>query len=110
MPSVKVASTPELLRLARVSTMRGYNRALKPEWIEEFLDPQGAHILEFLIPHEHAQGRPVPLHARCQVLLKVEGSMNPMQVFLDVPMDEFNALPSVEGDEIAFSSPPAIAR
>jgi hypothetical protein len=99
--SIKVASTPELIRLARVSTMRGYNRQLDPEWIEEFLDPSGAHVIEFLIPHEHAQGQPVPLHARCQVFLKVQGTMNPMQVFIDIPIDEFNALPTVDKEAVA---------
>jgi hypothetical protein len=97
---VKVVSTPELLRLARVAQMRDYNRQIDPDWIEEFLDPQGAHVLEFLIPHEHAQGKEVPLHARCQVLLKVEGTMNPMQAFLDIPIKEYNALPAAEYDKV----------
>lgn len=95
---VKVASTPDLLRLARVAQMRDYNRQIDPEWIEKYVDPHGAHIVEFLIPHEHAQGQEVPLHARCQILLKMTDSLRPMQVLLDIPIQEYNGLPSVDYD------------
>lgn len=97
---VKVASTPDLIRLARVAQMRDYNRQIDPEWIEEFVDPHGAHVIEFLIPHEHAQGKEVPLHARCQVLVKVDGTMSPMQVVLDIPIKEYNELPAVDYDPV----------
>lgn len=98
---VKVASTPDLIRLARVAQMRDYNRQVDPKWIEEFVDPHGAHVIEFLIPHEHAQGKEVPLHARCQVLVKVDETMSPMQIILDIPIKEYNELPAVDYDPVA---------
>ena len=41
------------------------------------LDPEGLHVLEPLMEHDHQHSQPDQRHTRCAVLIKQDGSSDP---------------------------------
>lgn len=88
---VRIARTPELRIIARNARNAGYNRQLPDEFIDT-LDPDGIHVVEPLFSHEHANGKLVDLHYRCQVYLKEPGVVEPKLAIVDLMDDDLDSL------------------
>ena len=73
----------------------GYNKALKPEPLEKYLDSIDEDTrfpIIFSMSHNHAAGKPVEEHIRCEIILDNEGSKS----LLDLDLDLFNTLERIE--------------
>ena len=87
----RIAGTPELRILARNGREAGYNRQLPTEIIET-LDPEGIHVIEPLMVHEHAAGEPTEPHLRCQIYMKEQDSIQPRLAVVDFVSADVEAL------------------
>lgn len=93
--AAKVVTTEVLKHLAQKAEKQGYNRQVTDEFLRD-LDPDGFHIVSQVLLHEHAAGVQVAPHARCSVLAKAQGQDEPVEVFLDIPIDLFDLLPDAQ--------------
>lgn len=76
----------------------GYNRALEPTPLRNHLkkvDENTKFPIIFSTPHNHAAGKEVEEHVRCEILLNGSGS----KAFIDIDLDLFNGLERVEISE-----------
>ena len=76
----------------------GYNRALEPKPLRNHLkkvDEDTKFPIIFSMPHNHAAGKEVEEHVRCEILLNGSGS----KAFIDIDLDLFNGLERVEVPE-----------
>lgn len=89
--TTRIASTPELRIAASHGRASGYNRQL-PDEVVIALDPEGIHVIEPLMLHEHANGQEVQPHLRCQVYLKEPDSIQPRRVIVDLETEDVEAL------------------
>jgi hypothetical protein len=82
----------------------GYNRAIEPKPLQEYLDTMDDSAqfpITFHMLHEHAGGVKVEEHVRCMVVLNGEGS----RAMIDIDLDFFNRLNTIEVPEtMAISS------
>ena len=92
---MKIASTKQLTALNDYAQDH-FNRCLDPVSLNDKVDWDGLHILDAVLIHEHHLGKQVDPHLRCVVLIKCKHTMVPDEVFLDVEIDQYEALP---GDE-----------
>jgi hypothetical protein len=65
-----VTNTDGLLAMARTSS--GRNREANIEELQQWLDPDGCHVLCMHFIHEHVMGEPVEPHMRTQWMAKVK--------------------------------------
>lgn len=79
---VKLCRTPQLVEAATASQQEELNRLL-PDELLEALDPDGVHVVQPMMVHEHAGGQEVEQHLRCRVYLKVSGTSDPVLTFAD---------------------------
>lgn len=93
--TAKVVTAPMLDALNRTAAKKHYNRQITDEAIAS-LDPNGFHIIDPVMIHEHAGGEPVAPHLRCTVLMKFKDSQEPQYTTLDIPFDVFDTLPSAD--------------
>lgn len=93
---MKVVGTPELLSLSWDAAKRQYNRQLDSDRLEKNIDPDGVHILEMFMIHEHKHGLKCEPHARCRVLIKVKGKDEPVEAWLDIELGKFDKLMDME--------------
>ena len=91
----RVASKDAIKHLNKVAARRNYNRQLSTSTIRK-LDPDGVNVLAVALIHEHAEGKLVDPHYRCFVFLKFTDDAAPHRAMLDVPMDEYDALTTVD--------------
>ena len=89
--STRIASTLELRIVASHGRASGYNRQLSQEVLRG-LDPEGIHVIEPLMLHEHANGKPVEPHLRCQVYLKEPAQTYPRRAIVDLEIEDVEAL------------------
>jgi|TARA_R110000787_G_scaffold11778_5_gene38656 hypothetical protein len=97
--AVKFLPYPLLLKAAATARKRNYNRQVTDEFVNKTVpeaDPD--HDFNYPIvksfPHEHAQGKPVNMHMRCEILGPWGPSEQPiLSVLLDIDMDLFTKLP-----------------
>ena len=82
---IQKVGTGGLKRHNDLSIAQGYNRYFCDRFFRD-ADPRGVHIISVLMIHEHAQMRPVEPHYRCMVLAKIRRRMEPVLVFLDLPI------------------------
>jgi lysozyme family protein len=76
----------------------GYNRALEPKPLRAHLKKveKGTKFpIVFSMSHNHAAGKEVEEHIRCEILLDASGS----KAFIDMDKDLFNGLERVEVPE-----------
>ena len=95
----RVLDSEDFRTIATDSIKRGYNRLPSDELLEA-LDPDGLHVLELTLPHEHINGRRVDLHMRTEWLVKIVDEDKPVRVFMDMSWDNYNAIPEREREEI----------
>jgi hypothetical protein len=89
---VKVADTTTITLLNEKAITLGRNQSLDPDALRKLLDPDGVHVCEFTMLHEHQGGRPTNPHMRTRWLLKVKGSDLPQAGLIDIEMEDFDRL------------------
>lgn len=100
---VRVMSTEMVAEGTRVAVQRKYNRRLTSEELGA-IDPEGIHLAWVMLLHEHAQGVAVPVHYRCQVMLKLREREEPYEMLLDLDIDFFKSLPTVQSVREAMAA------
>lgn len=85
---IYAADSREILDISQEGEGLNYNRQISEAGLR-MLDPKGVHIIRVFMIHEHAMGKRVDPHYRCQVMLKHRGSMEPQAVWMDIPMHFF---------------------
>jgi hypothetical protein len=90
------ASKDHFLAIARAGEKEDFNRQVNWELLDDQMDPKGTNICVFTMVHEHKHGYRVDPHLRTRWLLKLRGTMEPAEVFLDMSFDHFNGLPTLE--------------
>ena len=76
----------ETLRIINASSIAAdRNRNLVPEFFDD-VDSDGIHVVAFNMVHNDVE-------IRVQLYVKMKNTMNPTVVWLDMSMDEFDALP-----------------
>lgn len=88
----RVVDTRGLRALASDAARHNLNRV--PE-LPENIDPDGYHLLSMVLFGHNMDSSPV-LHHRCTVLIKVQGSLKPVEAMLDITDTAFTNLPSAE--------------
>lgn len=91
----RVATTQQLREIAAAGLANGYNRVLD---VPENVNPTGAHVLTIVI-FDHNGDRnddDVDMHHRCQLMLGLKDTMEPMYTFIDISERDFSSLPTVE--------------
>jgi hypothetical protein len=96
---LKFFTWPQLHEAAHLAVERGYNRQLDLAQVDG-LRHDGRFPITFTLPHEHANGQPVPMHMRCLAILDSEGG----QGWIDTDMGIYNSL-----DEFDAPDPRRIA-
>jgi hypothetical protein len=99
MAKYQIADTPTMLLLALAAQKAGYNRQLDIDKLNADLDPKGIHICFFNMLHEHIAGKLVDPHIRSMWHLKVSGSSEPVEVSLDISMEQFRLLAVHDTDD-----------
>ena len=56
------------------------------------LDPDGVHVIGFHMIHE----RPGAVDVRSHVMVKMKDKPDPAEIWLDIPIKEFNKLPNLD--------------
>ena len=96
---VKFLPYPLLLEAAKTARKRNYNRQVTDEFVNTVVpeaDPDQDFNYPIInsFPHEHAQGKSVDMHMRCEILGPWGDVEIPIvSVFLDVDMELFTKLP-----------------
>jgi hypothetical protein len=94
---MKIITSKVLTDVNTQSKNYQFNRTLSDEFIAH-LDPAGLNVLNIaLFSHndDHAQIR----HHRCRLYAKFENSLEPVEVFLDIAIDTYNRLTTIQDVE-----------
>jgi len=73
----------------------GYNRALEPKALANYLETCADDIkfpIIYSMIHSYAQGKMVDPHVRCGIAMKPDGNIS----FVDIDLDFYNGLDSIE--------------
>jgi hypothetical protein len=98
MDSLPVLTKKQLESANSWAIKMGYNRALEPKPLRAHLkkvDKDTKFPIVFSMPHNHAAGKEVEEHVRCEILLNGSGS----KALIDIDLDLFNGLERVEVPE-----------
>ena len=90
---LKYFTKAQLKRAAQIAFERDYNRQLDLDFVDGL--PNKDFPVTFTLPHEHANGKPVPMHMRCNIIFDAEGNTG----FLDTDMDIYNSLGSFDAPD-----------
>lgn len=74
----RVADTPSLLALAALA--HGRNRSVYEDRLARDVDMHGFHVLAYRLLHNDVEWRTM-------WFVKIRGSMEPVEIWLDVPLD-----------------------
>jgi hypothetical protein len=96
---MKIVSTKTLCAITDDASSNNYNRILSSLAINK-LDPEGTHVLSFVMEHQHAGGQEVPAHVRADAFLKFRDEELPQKAIVDVPMDFWEQLKDVVPDQL----------
>ena len=95
MDDVPVLTKEQLLDANNWAIEMGYNRALEPKPLQKYLDEvdKGTRFpIIFSMAHNHAEGKKVEEHVRCEIILDITGS----KAFIDMDLDLFNSLERIK--------------
>jgi lysozyme family protein len=95
MEFIPVLTKKQLTNVNDWAIEMGYNRALEPKPLHNHLskiDEDTKFPIIYSFPHNHAAGKEVEEHVRCEILLDGSGS----KAFIDIDVDLFNGLERVE--------------
>ena len=85
-----IMDTPTLIRANENAVKLNQNRSVTDEFIT-MLDPDGTHVITFHMLHTNFEGTD---GIRCHIYCKVKGRDEPVAVWIDVTVEEFNTLPT----------------
>lgn len=110
----RVCNTETLLSLCALADKYEFNRRANTELLAKEIDPDGIHLLQCFIQYHRASIGPTvepawPDHHRCYVYCKVTGSDEPVNFWLDVPVQEFLLLHDAKWLEERMADPVAVA-
>jgi len=88
MAEVTVLNTELLKKINNDAVKHDRNRSVTDGFIEQ-LDPNGVHLVSFSMLHNDVE-------IRARILAKTKFSMEPTEIWLDMPIDVFNMLDRVE--------------
>ncbi len=88
--TARYADTHTFRRLNADAVDNQRNRAITDKG-ESILDPDGFHVVAFSMFHNEDE-------MRCQFLCKVTDSMEPVELWLDMDIDEYFELPKVAAE------------
>ena len=83
-----VLTTPDLEQIANDAIGAQTNRGLNQEGIRA-LDPDGVHVVKFHFLHNDSE-------VRAEILCKVIGQDEPVTIWQDIDLAQFNQLPTIE--------------
>lgn len=86
---MKVIDTTKLLSMVTQARNKGYNRQI-PTFIAINIDPNGKHVL--VSPFLHGDDQ-----IRCRILIKINGSDEPYECYMDIDLVEYNKIYEHEG-------------
>ena len=95
MDIVPVLTKEQLVDANNWAIEMGYNRALEPKPLQKYLDEanNGTRFpIIYSMPHNHAGGKEVDEHVRCEIILDIKGS----KALIDMDLDLFNSLERIK--------------
>lgn len=95
---VKFATKKQLIQINKRAIANNYNRSIIPEYLENLPDKLVFPVTLSLL-HEHAMGKPVEPHVRCQFTIGDANLRDIQQIFIDVEMDLFEMLSEADVPE-----------
>lgn len=93
---MKAVNTGSLEALICDAAKRGYNRQIDLAAFDRKADPDGIHVIQGILLHEHKAGKITAPHMRCRVLVKQRGTMRPAEAWLDIFLPTFIAIPDTD--------------
>jgi hypothetical protein len=104
-----VINTEDFKTISADSIKREYNRLPSDELLD-LLDPEGTHIMQLSLPHEHIAGVLDPEgHVRTMWMMKLTDKTEPVTVYLDMTWENFNSLAKIRkaenGDWVRVETP-----
>lgn len=99
----RLANKKLLTKLNEAANHMNYNRQVVPEAIEKLPDDVIVAVLPIMI-HEHAAGKPVEPHLRCSLRILHPASDMFHGLFLDIPCELFEKLPTVPTRKVVTAS------
>jgi len=90
---VKIVTTPELIAAAAVAKRTHRNRQLDSDFLD-ILDPEGIHVVVWSMIHNDAE-------VRVRLLMKRQGSMSPVEGWLDVPFKTHESWRLVDAPDVS---------
>ena len=103
---ITYATTLQLLEINKWSVDNGMNRSMSEE-AEKLLDPDGIHMVSFMLEHNHRMGEKIEPHWRVQWMLKFKdksSNENPPKVFIDICKEKFSELTTTRDVDFDNSS------
>jgi hypothetical protein len=96
----------DFIAIAMKAEKLNYNRRIP---VSEAKKADGIYvgIVSPVLLHEHAAGKPVDMHWRCDVLMRFEDSDKAENMLLDIPMDMFEAIDLIPSEVIDRELPEA---
>lgn len=91
-------STPQLIEIHWRSIRNHYNRTM-PNSTVLLLDPEGTHVVRWVLDHEHAQGQLVEPHYRVRAWIKLLAQREAEEMILDMETEDYDGLPEIERDK-----------
>jgi hypothetical protein len=89
----RYCDTPTLIRLINEGQKYNFNRQLDLYKVLEDVDPEGSHVLSVeLFNHSRGTTGDV-IHHRCSGLMKIQNSIDPYKVWIDIAADTWETLP-----------------
>jgi len=89
MTDYQLLSTNALLHLNKVAVDLDLNESMHPDLLAMDLDPEGLHVLQRVLLHNDKE-------YRCQILMKTNGSDEPVTGWLDVPLEVWTFVAKVD--------------
>lgn len=87
MYDVRIFSTDMALAAMREGAKLGLNRQVDVDGITPLIDPDGWHAGVVILPFHSAFDKSLPSHHRIELMVKVKGSMDPIQLVMDITVD-----------------------
>lgn len=90
---MKIADTKTLKVLAKQAVAYKFNRGVTDEYLRR-LDPDGLHVINIVLALHNGDFAEIA-HHRCTVLSKFKGSDEPVEVYLDIAVRDYDQLGTI---------------
>lgn len=92
---LKAVHADDLIYIANEAKRYDFNRQVDINWLRNILDPNGVNLVSVALGFHNGDFANIQ-HHRCSVLAKQNGKTEPTQFYLDVAVETFNRLFSVD--------------